>query len=264
MGWGGEGVGWGECWVVAWGVGEGGRSWRGKQPSIPHLPCSNPHNIPLSPQTTPHPTPTPTPTHPPTHPGDYWPGEADNLLASLGEEARQGGAGVPPFGSALTSLSKSRGKPIKGKRLGPGTGSTDEEVLQRLGDTIQVGRASLAVCVCGGGLQRGVHFPPSHCARPFPPFLPAPHPPRTLTPPHPTPTHPAKEDIPLHLPTSPPTHTPPTEQGMKEDFIVVHLRESCSCCRRYISGEMRYFHPSPPQKVRVGPGWVGGWVGLVF
>ena len=28
-------------------------------------------------------------------------------------------------------------------------------------------------------------------------------------------------------------------QGMKEDFIVVHLREPCSFCRKYISGSMR-------------------------
>ena len=26
-------------------------------------------------------------------------------------------------------------------------------------------------------------------------------------------------------------------QGMKEDFIVVHLREPCSFCREYISGK---------------------------
>jgi len=38
------------------------------------------------------------------------------------------------------------------------------------------------------------------------------------------------------------------EQGMKEDFIVVHLREPCSFCRKYISGGLRcallLFHDS--------------------
>ena len=30
-----------------------------------------------------------------------------------------------------------------------------------------------------------------------------------------------------------------TIQGMKEDFIVVHLREPCSFCRKYISNSTR-------------------------
>ena len=38
-----------------------------------------------------------------------------------------------------------------------------------------------------------------------------------------------------------------TIQGMKEDFIVVHLQEPCSFCRTYISDANRYitcaFHP---------------------
>jgi E1A/CREB-binding protein len=38
-------------------------------------------------------------------------------------------------------------------------------------------------------------------------------------------------------------------QGMREDFIVVHLQEPCSFCREYMSGGMRYYHPAPPQKV---------------
>lgn len=37
-------------------------------------------------------------------------------------------------------------------------------------------------------------------------------------------------------------------QGMKEDFIVVHLQEPCSFCREYISDGNRYYHPSPPQR----------------
>ena len=38
-------------------------------------------------------------------------------------------------------------------------------------------------------------------------------------------------------------------QGMKEDFIVAHLYESCSHCTAYIDGGVRHYHPSPPQKV---------------
>ena len=34
-------------------------------------------------------------------------------------------------------------------------------------------------------------------------------------------------------------HAASVEQGMKEDFIVVHLREPCSFCRKYISGGLR-------------------------
>eukprot|EP00884_Botryococcus_braunii_P009216 jgi/Botrbrau1/18296/Bobra.0179s0026.1 len=37
--------------------------------------------------------------------------------------------------------------------------------------------------------------------------------------------------------------------NMKEDFIVVHLQEPCSFCRKYISGANRWFHPDPPSKV---------------
>ncbi|KAK9866771.1 hypothetical protein WJX84_010523 [Apatococcus fuscideae] len=39
-----------------------------------------------------------------------------------------------------------------------------------------------------------------------------------------------------------------TIHPMREDFIVVHLREPCTSCRRYISGEPKYFHPDPPHK----------------
>ena len=31
-------------------------------------------------------------------------------------------------------------------------------------------------------------------------------------------------------------------QGMKDDFIVVHLQEPCSLCREYISDAARYQH----------------------
>ncbi|KAK9806697.1 hypothetical protein WJX73_009793 [Symbiochloris irregularis] len=35
---------------------------------------------------------------------------------------------------------------------------------------------------------------------------------------------------------------------MREDFIVVHLREPCSLCRAYIDGGCRYYHPAPPSR----------------
>ncbi|GAB4815528.1 hypothetical protein N2152v2_002574 [Parachlorella kessleri] len=107
----------------------------------------------------------PSITHVPYFEGDYWPGEAENLLANLGEEQRQAGK----------SSSKARSKGgSKGKRYGAGAGTADEQLLQRLGDVIQ---------------------------------------------------------------------------GMKDDFMVVHLQEPCSYCREYISGAPRHAHPNPPQKV---------------
>ena len=38
---------------------------------------------------------------------------------------------------------------------------------------------------------------------------------------------------------------------MKEDFIVAHLYENCSHCRKYIDDDLRYYHPNPPQKVTI-------------
>lgn len=109
----------------------------------------------------------------PYYDGDYWPGEAENLLASISTEAQQGGASGKP---AIKTTSSSRSKPLKGKRVGPASGSIADELLSRLGETIQ---------------------------------------------------------------------------GMREDFIVVHLQEPCSFCREYMSEGVRYYHPSPPQKVVV-------------
>jgi hypothetical protein len=82
----------------------------------------------------PHGSASTSPTRLPA--GDYWPGEAENLLASIGSDALGGGGAGHKGGAGGGS---SRGKPIKGKRVGPATGSATEELLRRLGETIQVG-----------------------------------------------------------------------------------------------------------------------------
>jgi E1A/CREB-binding protein len=96
--------------------------------------------------------------------GDYWPGEAENLLAT---------------GEATTIAQASasgRGRKIgKDKRIRlPDDAGPGEVLLARLGDTIQ---------------------------------------------------------------------------GMKADFLVAHMYESCSHCREYMDGTKRYYHPNPPAKV---------------
>jgi hypothetical protein len=99
--------------------------------------------------------------------GDYWPGEAENLLSSISEEARQAGKkGKKAGGSGKGAVRPGK----KGKRYGA-TGTTDEQLMGKLGETVQ---------------------------------------------------------------------------GMKEDFIVVHLQEPCSFCRCYISDEDRSPPLAPP------------------
>jgi E1A/CREB-binding protein len=100
--------------------------------------------------------------------GDYWPGEAENLLADL----NNGNGGFDP-----SKAVKGR-KPGKEKRWKPShpDATLAEQVLGRLGETIQ---------------------------------------------------------------------------GMREDFIVAHLYENCSHCRKYIDDDLRYYHPNPPQKVTI-------------
>ena len=102
-------------------------------------------------------------THLPYFDGDYWPGEAENLLANFSEDCRQAAAGMPG----------SKGRKGKGKRFS-GVGTVDNQVLGALGDAIQ---------------------------------------------------------------------------GMREDFLILHLQENCSYCRGYISGEDKFYHPNPPSKI---------------
>ncbi|RMZ57131.1 hypothetical protein APUTEX25_002363 [Auxenochlorella protothecoides] len=80
---------------------EGGRDHRLERPSVLHLPYFE---------------------------GDYWPGEAENLLASLGEEDRQAGKSGSKGGG--------RSKATKGKRLGLQGAGLDVRILARLGETI--------------------------------------------------------------------------------------------------------------------------------
>ena len=89
-------------------------------------------------------------------PGDYWPGEAENLLTNLSELSRQSGKKNSKPGRAA--------KGTKGKRYGSEPATTDSQLMDKLGDTLQ---------------------------------------------------------------------------GMKADFIVVHLQEPCSFCRQYISDGTR-------------------------
>ncbi|KAL4513564.1 hypothetical protein Ndes2526B_g07614 [Nannochloris sp. 'desiccata'] len=104
--------------------------------------------------------------------GDYWPGEAENLLADLnsgngGFDGNKGGNGQVK--------GRKYGKDKRWKPSHPDA-TLAEQVLGRLGETIQ---------------------------------------------------------------------------GMREDFIVAHLYENCSHCRKYIDDDLRYYHPNPPQKVTV-------------
>ncbi|KAK9824572.1 hypothetical protein WJX72_011411 [[Myrmecia] bisecta] len=119
---------------------EGGKDHRIAKPSIMHLPYLE---------------------------GDYWPGEAENLLANMTEEQRQAGKKGKKAGKVRTKAT------AKGKRYGSGPTTTDEQLMGRLGEVIQ---------------------------------------------------------------------------GMKDDFIVVHLQEPCSFCREYISGGERHYHPAPPSR----------------
>lgn len=93
--------------------------------------------------------------------GDYWPGEAENLLSAISEEARVAGKKNKKQPNTNSKGAARPGK--KGKRYGS-LGSTDEQLMGKLGETVQ---------------------------------------------------------------------------GMKEDFIVVHLQEPCSYCRCYISDSQR-------------------------
>lgn len=77
---------------------------------------------------------------PPPGAGDYWPGEAENLLASIASEAAGGGKGASSKGSKPGGAgSRTTKASLKSKaRAGPASGSPTEEVLRRLGDAIQV------------------------------------------------------------------------------------------------------------------------------
>ena len=111
--------------------------------------------------------------------GDYWPGEAENLLMTMesggGDGAGGGAAAVGGGGGGTDGGSLKGRKAGKDKRWRPNSDATPaEQLMARLGETIQ---------------------------------------------------------------------------GMREDFIVAHFYENCSHCRKYINDDVRYYHPSPPQKV---------------
>ena len=99
--------------------------------------------------------------------GDYWPGEAENLLTNMSEAQRQAGKKGSKAGGGSASSRKSS----KGKRYGAGAATTDEQLMSKLGD------------ILGG--------------------------------------------------------------NMKEDFIVVHLQEPCSFCRRHVTDGTLYRYLLP-------------------
>jgi hypothetical protein len=69
--------------------------------------------------------------------GDYWPGEAESLLANISEEARLAGKkGSKPARTA---------KNTKGKRYGSGPATTDAQLMEKLGDTIMGMKADFIV-----------------------------------------------------------------------------------------------------------------------
>ena len=72
--------------------------------------------------------------------GDYWPGEAENLLNVIMEESRvagkRGGGAAAGAISGTKGGAAARGKTSKGKR-GP-AGSADEALMSKMGETIQV------------------------------------------------------------------------------------------------------------------------------
>mmetsp|Transcript_3745 Transcript_3745/g.10568 ORF Transcript_3745/g.10568 Transcript_3745/m.10568 type:complete len:1130 (-) Transcript_3745:1380-4769(-) len=104
--------------------------------------------------------------------GDYWPGEAENLLGLIIDGGPKGGKKDSP----ALPLSGSRKGGSKGKRYGGGHGaSVDDQLMSRLGD------------ILGG--------------------------------------------------------------NMKEDFIVVHLKEVCTFCRRHVlEGNLYRYQSSAPLK----------------
>ncbi|KAG1671872.1 hypothetical protein FOA52_003439 [Chlamydomonas sp. UWO 241] len=110
--------------------------------------------------------------------GDYWPGEAENLLGLMADSDRGGKGGKKDSPALSGAASGSRKGGSKGKRYGGGVGgtSTDEQLMSRLGD------------ILGG--------------------------------------------------------------NMKEDFIVVHLKEVCTFCRIHIEGGSGCFklHSAAPMK----------------
>ncbi len=110
-------------------------------------------------------------------PGDYWPGEAENLLTNLSELSRQSGKKNSKPGRAA--------KGTKGKRYGSEPATTDSQLMDKLGDALQ---------------------------------------------------------------------------GMKADFIVVHLQEPCSFCRQYISDGTRSAPAPAPSSLHPDQALTGRYI----
>jgi E1A/CREB-binding protein len=61
--------------------------------------------------------------------GDFWPGEAENLLATLGQEGGGGGSGKSGGGGGRKGGSKA-------KRYGADAGTVDQQLMAKLGDIL--------------------------------------------------------------------------------------------------------------------------------
>ena len=69
--------------------------------------------------------------------GDYWPGEAENHLTNLSEHSRQSGKKNSKPGRTA--------KGAKGKRYGSEPATTDSQLMEKLGESLQSMKADFIV-----------------------------------------------------------------------------------------------------------------------
>ena len=69
--------------------------------------------------------------------GDYWPGEAENHLTNLSEHSRQSGKKNSKPGRTA--------KGTKGKRYGSEPATTDSQLMEKLGESLQSMKADFIV-----------------------------------------------------------------------------------------------------------------------
>ena len=165
----------------------------------------------------------PTIQHLPYYDGDYWPGEAENLLASITAEAQPvglagggggGGGAAPGWAGQVVVRGWCSVEVVLNDHWGPRShmAALTCVIPATPADThAQGGQAGSASGGGGGGGRSGKA---AKGKRPGP---------ATGSP---------TEELMRRLGDA--------VQGMREDFIVVHLQEPCSFCRRYMSGGLRW------------------------